>query len=179
MKINRRTEWQMTDEIGEYILLCKDSYEYRGRISRCFGGRSTTTAVTETVQDIDTTQFAQEDITGIGLQAGGDIEFTQEVTDLGAVQGAFDVVGGTLDFAGETVGEGFGFGRDALAFAESSQEQASAIAQRAIGTSQQAVATVATGGATDLAGINQRTVAVIAAAAAAIFIIPQVIRRTA
>lgn len=173
MKINRKTEWQMTDKIGEYILLSEDSYEYAGAVSRCFGGRSSTAATTTTTQDTDTTQLGQEDISGIGIQsAGGDIEFTQEVTDLGAVQGAFDTVGGALDFTGE-------FAQDAFDFANTSQNQASAIAQRAIDTSQQVAATAVTGGASDLAGINQRTIAIIAAAAAAIFLLPQLIRRGA
>lgn len=170
MKINRSTEWQMTDKIGEYILLEQDSYKHEGAVSQCFGGRSKTESTTTTTQDIETTQFGQESITGIGLQAGGDIEFTQEVTDLGAVQGAFDVVGGAFDFTGE-------FAQDAFDFANTSQRQASELAQRSIDTSQKAVATVATGGAVDLAGVNAKTIAIIAAAAAAIFIIPQIVRR--
>lgn len=172
MKINRRTEWQMTDEIGEYILVHQDSYEYEGAVSQCFGGRSRTESSTTTTQDIDTTQFGQEAISGVALQAGGDIEFTQEVTDLGAVQGAFDVVGGALDFTGE-------FAQDAFDFANTSQRQASELAQRSITTSQQVAATAVTGGASDLASINQKTIAVIAAALAAVFIIPRLIRRSA
>lgn len=156
MKINKRTVWQMTDD-GMHIVE-QDSHEYDGPVAQCFGGRSSTASTTTT--DVDTTNIGLEDIDGLAIGAGGDVEFNQEVTDLGAVQGAFD------------------FGESALDFGADVSRQAGETALEAVEISRQAVATVATGGQSDIAGINQRTILIIAAAAAAIFIIPQVIRRT-
>lgn len=129
------------------------------------GGKSRTASTTQTVQDIDTTSVGLQDTEGLAIGAGGDVEFTQNITDAGAVQGAFEFGERGFQFAEEFVSEAFDF--------------AGGIAAQAGETSQAAVATVATGGASDLAGINQRTILIIAAAAAAIFILPQVFRRAA
>lgn len=133
------------------------------------GGRSRTSSSTTTSQDIDTTQVGIEGVEGVGIAAAGDVEFNQEVTDLGAVQGAFDVVGGSLDFAGEFGGEAFDFASDIA-------RQAGQTSQQAVETSRQAIATVATQGQSDIAGINSRTIGFIIAGLAAIFIIPALIR---
>lgn len=134
------------------------------------GSRSKSVQQTTSVQDIDTTQLGIEEIGagGVGIVSQGDVSF--ETTDLGAVQGAFTFGERSLDFAGEFAGEAFDFGGDIA-------RQAGQTAQEAVEVSRQAIATVATGGATDLAGINVRVIAIIGALVAAVFIIPQFIRR--
>ena len=150
MRINTRTVWQINAD-GSMTLLERESYDYTGPVAQAFGGRSKT--VTETTQEVTTTQLGLEDIEGIGIAAVGDVEFTQTVTDLGAVQGAFD-------------------------FATDIGRQAGETAQQAVATSRQAIATVATGGQVDLQKISGNTIALVAAAFAAVFIIPQLLKRT-
>ena len=82
-------------------------------MAKVFGGKSRTT----TVQETTTTQVGLQDIEGVGIAATGDVEFMQTVTDLGAIQGAFD-------FAGD-VGQ-----------------QASELSERAVAISASAVKTV-------------------------------------
>ena len=65
------------------------------------------------------------------------------MTDLGAVQGAFEFGERSFDFAGEFGAEAFDFGGDIA-------RQAGQTAREAVEVSRQAIATVATGGATDL-----------------------------
>jgi len=127
------------------------------------GGRSRTTAETTSIQDIDTTNVGLQDIGGIGIAGGGDVVANIEVTDLGAVQGAFD-------FAGD-------FGDGAFMFANDVARQAGELSERAIETSQQAVATLATGGQSDIARIDQKSIAIAAAALVAVLVLPQVFRR--
>lgn len=150
MKINTRTVWQMTDN-GDYVLLEQESYEYNGPIIQAFGGRSTTVGP-QTTQEIETTTVGLQDIEGIGVAAGGDVEFTQTVTDQGAIQGAFD-------FATDIAGQGF---------------QA---AQQAVETSRQAIGLVGTGGQSEISGQVFKFGGLAVAAIAAIFIIPRLFGR--
>lgn len=111
MKINTRTVWQLTDD-GMHIVE-QDSHDYDGPVSHAFGGKSSTTSITETTQEISTVNVAE----GVGIISQGDVEFNQTVTDLGAIQGAFE-------------------------FAESVGDQAGELAERAISISAGAVKTV-------------------------------------
>ena len=130
-----------------------------------FGGGSKTRSTTETTTDIDTTQVGIESVEGIGLASAGDIDFNQTITQTD--QGA---VGSSFEFAEEIGGSAFDFAGDIA-------RQAGETSQRAIETSQRAVATVATRGGSDIAGINQKTIIAMVAGLAAIFIIPQLVRR--
>lgn len=161
MRITKRAVYQMNDD-GSFTELERDSYEYDGPVSKCFGGKSSTAATTNTTTDIDTKQAGIENVEGIGLAATGDIEFNQEVTDLGAVQGAFDAVGGAFDFANE-------FAEDAFNFANN-------LGQAAVETSQQGVATVATGGQSDIVRSQNNTVTIVAIAAAVALFGSQILR---
>jgi len=129
-----------------------------GRKSTTRGGDTSTSQVT------NTTSTGIQDTEGVAIAGGGNVSVNLETTDLGAVQGAFDF--------------SEGFAEDAFDFAASSQIQAGELAERSIETSQQAIATLATGGASDLRQTDQKTIAIIAAAIAAIFVLPQVLRRT-
>lgn len=116
MRIHTKQVFQMTDS-GEYILLESHGYDYAGPVAQCFGGDTDETQTTTTTQEIETTTLGLQDIEGIGIAAGGDVEFNQDVTDLGAIQGAFD-------------------------FAESSAGQAASLAEKSIAISGAAVKTV-------------------------------------
>lgn len=145
MKINTRTVWQM-DADGMHIVE-QDSYEYSGPVSQAFGGKSSTTSVTETTQEIQT----QNVESGVAIIADGDVEFTQSVTDLGAIQGAFE-------------------------FAESVGDQAGELAERAIAISAGAVKTVGEATRSDTSQALVK-IAGFAAAAVGIFFIAQSFRR--
>lgn len=165
MKIYTKCVYQMNPD-GTLTELETESYDYHGPVAKAFGGSGgrTTTSTTST-QDIDTTSVGIESVEGLGIAAAGDVDFEQNITqtDQGAVEASFE-------FAGE-------FGEDAFNFASDVAQQAGSTAAQAVETSRQAIATVATGGADELAGINSRTIGFIAAGLAAIFIIPQLIRR--
>lgn len=164
MKIYTKRVFQMNPD-GSYTELHSESFNYTGAISQAFGGRSRSSSQQTT--DIDTTQVGIESVEGLGIAAAGDVDFNQNITqtDFGAVESSFE-------FAGEFGERGFNFASDIA-------RQAGETAQQAVETSRQAIATVATGGASDLAGINQKTIAVIAAAVAAVFIVPQLLKRSA
>ena len=160
MRITTRLVLQMNAD-GSFTELDRDSYEYSGPITRAFS-RSDTSSTT--VTDIDTTQVGIESVEGIGIAAAGDVEFNQQITltDQGAIASSFE-------FA-EEIGSG------AFDFASDISRQAGETAQQAVAVSQQAIATVATGGQSDLLKTSGKTIALVAAAIAAIFIIPQVFR---
>lgn len=139
--------------------LIRRDYSFESR-ARFFGGDSDTSS--STTEIVETNQAGIEQVEGFGIASLGDVDVELQTTDLGAVQGSFDF---TQNFA-----------ESAFNFANDAQAQAADLSERSLETSQRALATATTGGATDLAGINMRTVAIIAFAAAAIFIIPQVIR---
>lgn len=162
MRITTCLVFEMNKD-GTFTELERDSYEYEGPVAQCFGGGSKTESTT--VTDIDTTQVGIESVEGIGIAAAGDVAFNQNITlsDQGAIDSAFE-------FADE-------FGGGALDFASDVSRQAGEISRAAITTSQQAIATVATGGQTDLQKTSGRTIVFVVAAFAAIFIIPAVLRR--
>ena len=162
MRITTRLVFQMNSD-GTFTELERDSYDYHGPVAQAFGGGSKTQSTTTT--DIDTTQVGIESVEGIGIAAAGDVEFNQAITltDQGAIESSFE-------FAEE-------LGSGAFDFASDVSRQAGETARAAVETSRQAIATVATGGADELAGINSRTIGFIAAGLAAIFIIPQILRR--
>lgn len=144
MKINTRTVWQM-DAAGMHIVE-QDSYEYNGSVSQAFGG-SKTTSITETTQEISTVNVAE----GVGIISQGDVEFSQTVTDLGAIQGAFDFAGSVQDQAGE-------------------------LAERAIAISAGAVKTVSEAGRSDTSqGLVK--IAGFVALAVGVFFVAQAFRR--
>lgn len=153
MRINTKSVWQFNADIDDYELISCEGYEYEGDVALAFGGRSRQSSATTTSQDIDTTNVGIEGVEGVGIAAAGDVEFSQQVTDLGAVQGAFDF---TTEFAD-----------DAFSFANDVARQAGETAARAVDVSQRALSTVVTGGATDLAGINQKTLIGVALAVGA------------
>lgn len=162
MRITTRLVLQMNAD-GSFTELERDSYDYSGPVALAFGGDSDTTSTT--VTDIDTTQVGIESVEGIGIAAAGDVEFNQQITlsDQGAIDASFE-------FA-EEIGSG------AFDFASDISRQAGETAQQAVAVSRQAIATVATGGADELAGINSRTIGFIVAGLAAIFVLPQLLRR--
>lgn len=126
------------------------------------GSRSRTTTQTTSVQDIDTTTVGLQDIdAGIAVAAGGDVFL--ETTDLGAVQGAFEFGERSFDFAGE-------FGQEAFQFGSDIARQAGQTAQEAVEVSRQAIATVATGGATDLQRGSTRQLLTVGAIAVLAFL---------
>ena len=127
------------------------------------GGRSRTSSATTSTQDIDTTNVGLQETSGIGVAGGGDVTVDIETTDLGAIQGAFDF---TQDFS-----------EDAFNFAGDVARNAGRLSERAIETSQAAVATVATGGQSDIQKIDQKTIGFALAALVAILVLPQVFRR--
>ena len=130
MKINTRSVYQMTPE-GEFVLLEQDSFEYDGPIAECFGGKSKTKS--ETTQNVTTTNLGIQQEQGTAIAATGPVEINQQTTDLGAIQGAFDFAQHQSDVLGE-------FGHELAT-----------VAQTGIETSRQAIATVATGGQSDIA----------------------------
>ena len=162
MRITTKLVLQMNVD-GSFTEIERDSYDYDGPLAQAFGGGSETTSTT--VTDIDTTQVGIESVEGIGIAAAGDVEFNQQITltDQGAIDSSFE-------FAQE-------IGGGALDFASDISRQAGETARAAVATSRQAIATVATGGADELAGINSRTIGFIVAGLAAVFIIPRLIRR--
>ena len=124
------------------------------------GGRSSTRGGdTTSSQTTDTTNVGLQDTSGIAIAGGEDVNVQIETTDLGAIQGAFDLVD------------------DAFAFANDAQGQAAGLAERSIETSQSAVATVATGGQSDLSKIDSKTMTAAIAALVAIFVLPQILKR--
>ena len=123
------------------------------------GSRSRSTAVQSNTQTTDTTSLGLQDIEGTAVAAQGDVEITQNISDQGAIENAF----GFAD----------SFSENAFEFANDVSAQASNLSERAIETSQQALATSVTGGKTDLAGIDSKTIAIVAAAFALIMIVPQ------
>jgi len=129
------------------------------------GGKSRSQATTNTSQTTNTTSTGLQDTEGFAVAGGGDVEVNLQTTDAGAVQGAFEF--------------SEGFAEDAFEFASSSQLQAGEIAERALETSQSAVATLATGGQSDIRQIDQKTIAIAAAALVAILVLPQAFRRAA
>lgn len=162
MRITTKLVLQMNAD-GSFTELERDSYDYNGPLALAFGGGSETTSTT--VTDIDTTQVGIESVEGIGIAAAGDVEFNQQITltDQGAIASSFE-------FAEEIGGGAFEFASDI-------SRQAGETARAAVETSRQAIATVATGGADELAGINSRTIGFIVAGLAAIFVLPQLLRR--
>ena len=162
MRITTKLVLQMHVD-GSFTELERDSYNYDGPLAQAFGGGSETTSTTTT--DIDTTQVGIESVEGIGIAAAGDVSFRQDITltDQGAIDSSFE-------FAQE-------IGGGALDFASDISRQAGETARAAVATSRQAIATVATGGADELAGINSRTIGFIVAGIAAVFLLPQLLRR--
>ncbi len=159
MKVYTKQVFQMRND-GGFELLHSESFDYHGPVSRCFGGRTSST--TEATQITETTNVGLQDISGIGIAGGGDVDvnLSIETTDLGAIQGAFD------------------FADSAFEFANDAAQRAGQLSESAIETSQAAVATVATSGASDLRITDSKTIAIIAAALAAILILPRVFKRT-
>ena len=98
------------------------------------GGRSSTASTTQSSQVVDTTSVGLQDIEGVGVAGGRDVEFTQNITDGGAIQGAIGVAESSFDFAGE-------FGDDAFNFASDVARQAGQTAQQAVATSAAAIKT--------------------------------------
>ncbi len=129
------------------------------------GGKSKTQSESTVTQETTTTSTGLQDTEGFAVAGGGDVEVNLQTSDLGAVQGAFDF---TQDFS-----------ESAFEFASDAQRQAGEISERAIETSQAAIATVATGGKTDLRDIDSKTIGIAVAALAAIVILPQVFKRAA
>lgn len=168
MRINTKLVYQMTAEGME--LIERQSYEYNGPIAYAFGGKSKTVKTTETTQVIDTTTIGLEDIEGIGIGAGRDVEFTQNITDSGAIQGAIGVAEKSFDFAGE-------FGSEAFDFASDIAQQAGQTSQQAIEVSRQAIGVVGTGGQSEISGQLFKFGGIAAAALAAIFILPRLFGR--
>lgn len=162
MRVTTKLVLQMNAD-GSFTETERESYTYDGPVTRAFGGDSDTTSTTTT--DIETTQVGIESSEGLAIAAGGDVAFSQNITqtDQGAVRASFEF--------GEELSQ------DAFNFAGDVSRQAGEISIRAIDTSRQAIATVATGGATDLAGINMKTIGFVVAGLAAILVIPQVFRR--
>ena len=163
MKIYTKYVCQMNDD-GTFTELESESYEYDGPVAKAFGGSGgRTTTTTTSTQDIDTTSVGIESVEGIGIASAGDVNFNQNITqtDQGAVDAAFEFGDELLDFAGDI------------------SRQAGETSQRAIETSQAAVATVATGGQSDIQKTSGRTIALVAAAFAAVLIVPQLINRSA
>ena len=154
MRVTTYAEYDLAS--GE--LLRRESYEYDGAIAHCFGGGSKTQSSTTTSTDIDTTQVGIERVEGVGIASSGDVDFAQHITqtDYGAVERS-------LEYAGE-------FGERALDFAEDVARQAGQTSQQAVDISRRAVATVVTDGASDIAQSHTRSIAVLAAAAAAVLI---------
>lgn len=148
MRITTKLVLQMNDD-GSFTELERESYEYDGPVAQCFGGDTEST--TETVTDIDTTQVGIESVEGLGIAAAGDVDFNQTITqtDQGAIAGAFE-------FAQE-------LGSGAFEFAEDVARGAQETSIRAVETSQMAAATAQTGGQSDIAGINSRTMGFIVA----------------
>lgn len=141
--------------------LIRKDYSFESR-ARFFGGDSDTSS--STTEIVETNQSGIQNQTGgFGVSSLGDVDVEIQTTDLGAVQGAFDF---TQDFSDS-----------AFRFANDAQAQAADLSEAAVQTSQRALATATTGGVSDLAGINMRMVAIVAAAVAAIFVLPQVLRR--
>jgi hypothetical protein len=168
MRINTKIVWQMNVD-GTFTELGRESYEYEGPVACAFGGRSTTTGPT-TTQEIETTTIGLEDIEGIGIGAGRDVEFTQNITDAGAIQGAIGVAEKSFDFAGE-------FGSEAFDFASDIAQQAGQTSQQAIEVSRQAIGVVGTGGQSEISGQLFKFGGFAVAALAAIFILPRVFGR--
>lgn len=129
------------------------------------GGKSRTQSESNVSQVTETTSTGLQDTEGFAVAGGGDVEVNLQTTDAGAVQGAFDF--------------GSQFGESAFEFAGDALAQNAELAERAAETSQAALATVATGGQTDLSKIDGKTIAIAVAALAAVFVIPQLIRRAA
>lgn len=168
MRINTKLVYQMTVDGMEIIE--RESYEYDGPIACAFGGKSSTSAATTTTQEIETTTIGLEDIEGIGIGAGRDVEFTQNITDAGAIQGAIGVAEKSFDFAGE-------FGSEAFDFATDIARQAGETSQQAVETSRQAIGVVGTGGQSEISGQLFKFGGIAVAALAAIFILPRVFAR--
>ncbi len=122
------------------------------------GGKSKTQSESTVTQETSTTSTGLQDTEGFAVAGGGDVEVNLQTSDLGAVQGAFD-------FSEE-------FGRSAFQFA-------SEVAESASESSQAALATVSTGGESDLRNIDSKTIGIAVAALAAIVILPQVFKRAA
>ena len=162
MKVTTKAVYQMHDD-GSLELLEEQSHEYEGPVAKCFGGDSDTSS--ETTNVVETNQSAIETIESgaLGISSLGDVDLEIQTTDLGAVQGAFDF---TQNFADS-----------AFDFANDAQSQAADISEGALETSQRALATVATGGQSDLAGINSRTIIFVVAGLAAIVLLPVLLRR--
>jgi hypothetical protein len=131
MRISTRAVFQMNAD-GSFTELERDSYEYNGPVALAFGGGSESSTDTTTTQEIETTTVALEDIAGIGVAAGGDIEFNGTFTDHGAVQGAVAIADRSFDFANEFGSEAFYFGDNALGFARDVNAQAANATQSAV-----------------------------------------------
>ena len=164
MRIYTKRVFQMNQD-GSFTELESDSYEHSGPVAKCFGGRSSTDSTTTSTQTVETTNVGLQDIAGIGVAGGRDVNVQIETSDLGAIQGAFDFTGG--------------FGESAFEFASDVARQAGETSERAIETSQLALATVATGGQSDLSRIDSRTIGFAIAALVAVFVLPTLFRRAA
>ena len=161
MKVIKSISFQYNPD-GTFTELDRDEFDYDGPVAQCFGGGGKSKSSTTNTTDIDTTNVGIEGVEGVGIAAAGDVEFNQTVTDQGAVQGAFD-------FAQD-------FSEDAFNFANDSQRQAGEIAERSLENSQAALATVATGGQSDLSKIDSKTIGIAVAALAAFAVLPKLIR---
>lgn len=127
------------------------------------GGKSKTQSESTVIQTTETTSTGLQDTEGFAVAGGGDVHI--ETTDQGAVQGAFD-------FTQQ-------FGAGAFDFASDIAAQAAETSERAIETSQAALATVTTGGESDISKIDSKTIGLAVAGLVAIMVIPQIFKRAA
>lgn len=129
------------------------------------GGKSKTQSESNVTQITETTSTGLQDTEGFAVAGGGDVEITQNVTDGGAVQGAFD-------FSEQFASSAFDFARDVVG-------RNAEISEGAQESTQAALATVATGGRSDIAKIDSKTIGLAVAGVVALFVLPQVFKRAA
>ena len=126
------------------------------------GGRSSTRSDTQTSQTTNATTTGLQDTEGVAVAGGGDVNVEVQTTDLGAIQGAFD-------FSDQFTSSAFQFANDV-------SNQAAELSERAIETSQGALATVVTGGQSDLSKIDGKTIGIAVAGVVAIIVLPKLIK---
>lgn len=165
MRINTKVVYQMNDD-GSFTELERESYEYDGPVAMAFGGDSSSSTHTETSQDIDTTTVGLQQESGLGLAAGGDIEFRGTFTDQGAIQVAQNIAERSFDFSGEFADEAFGFARDVAT-------QSGQTSQQAVEVSRQAIGVVGTGGQSEITQQLFKSLPWVIAGIAAIMILPR------
>lgn len=80
-------------------------------MSNLFGGTRSNTSTAQTSTNTQRTQSLENVGTNVS-DIEGDVEFNQQVTDQGAIQGAVDIAGRALQTVEHTADESFGFARD-------------------------------------------------------------------